>query len=137
MQSGQKSSENIAHNYTLARQGENLVCRFYEAGDYKLIARNFYWHMTRRGGKMGEIDLIFEKNNKLFLVEVKTREVFSVAKYGQAIVRSKQIKAMSKTFEYFLLQFPKYKNHNAQYDIARVVQGKVQVIPNATSFDTY
>ncbi len=47
--------------------GESLVKRFFEEKGYEFIERNYF-------KKIGEIDLIFKKDNNIYFVEVKSGE---------------------------------------------------------------
>ena len=45
--------------------GEDIACKYLEDMDYRIIERNY----TK---KWGEIDIVAEKSNKLFFIEVKS-----------------------------------------------------------------
>lgn len=52
--------------------GEDAASRFLKKKKYKILERNWY---NKIGKRLGEIDLICEKNDVIVFVEVKTREV--------------------------------------------------------------
>jgi len=51
---------------SLGRSGEDRACEFLESRGYKIIERNFRL-------RQGEVDIIAEKDEIIFFVEVKTR----------------------------------------------------------------
>ncbi len=51
---------------SLGTRGENIAAIYYEKQGYKIIKQNF-WTV------LGELDLVLSKNNKILVVEVKTR----------------------------------------------------------------
>lgn len=130
---------NSRYKQDLGQAGEEIVYQLYLKQGYSEVARNFSLYSQHRGGKTGEIDLIFEKEGKLYLVEVKTRTSASVAKYGSAPnqLGRHQLRAMYKTLQSFLKQHQQFKNYFIQYDLASVINGSVKVIPNATNFDGF
>ncbi|PID52268.1 MAG: hypothetical protein CR972_03220 [Candidatus Moraniibacteriota bacterium] len=52
--------------------GEDYAVAFLRKKGYKILARNWY---NPKGKRLGEIDIIAEKDAKLIFVEVKTRDV--------------------------------------------------------------
>lgn len=56
----------MAHHIDLGQKGESIACLYLANKDYKIKARN--WRH-----KNAEIDIIALNNNKLIIVEVKTR----------------------------------------------------------------
>lgn len=76
--------------------GENLAAKYFQSKGYKIISRNF-------STKCGEIDLIIEKDSKIFIVEVKTRRSH---KYGWAeeTISRKKIQNIISTYEIFRRQ---------------------------------
>ena len=100
----------------LGRQGEDLTAQHYAKQGYKLVERNYIFPY---GKQVGEIDLIFEKNQELVFVEVKTR---TSAKFGgpfEAVDFYKQRKLV-KTAKLFLRLFPKFREYNFRIDVAAV-----------------
>ena len=63
--------------------GENHAREFLAAKGYKILAGNF------RFGKL-ELDLVCEFNNKLVVVEVKTRQTAEIGEPWRAVTRGKQ-----------------------------------------------
>jgi Holliday junction resolvase-like predicted endonuclease len=126
-----------SHNYTLGRAGEEIIAQLYIQEGYELIARNFNFYST---SKIGEIDLIFFKNDKLYLVEVKTRSKTEEAqKYGSSAsqIMQKKMRALYKSYQAFVKKYRQYSNCNAQFDLACIYDGNVKVIPNAYRFDGF
>ena len=78
------------------KQGEDIAFQYLIDHDFKIIDRNFR-------SKFGEIDIIAQKGNKLFFVEVKTRSNLKKGMPYEAINKRK-IHQMKKASTYFLMQ---------------------------------
>lgn len=83
---------------SLGKLGENLAAKHFQNKGYQFIARNFT-------SRFGEIDLIFQDNNILVFVEVKTRFSKSFGRAEEAVT-SHKIKSIIKTGDYFKLLHP-------------------------------
>lgn len=83
---------------SLGRLGENLAAKYLQNKGYQFIERNFRC-------KFGEIDLIFQDNNILVFVEVKTRFSKSFGSPEEAVTPHK-LKSIIKTGQYFKLLHP-------------------------------
>ena len=116
------------NNQSLGKIGENFALDYYLKNGYNLVEKNFQFYGQGRGRK-GEIDLIFEKNNLIVLVEVKTR---SSNKFGKPIeqVTPGQIKRIRRSYEYFCSKNKTYKNKFVRIDIALVEKEKLTVVEN-------
>lgn len=66
----------------LGAWGEDIAKKYYQTLGYQIIAQNFY---TR----YGELDLVFIKNHKLLVVEVKTRTSLIFGFAEESISRNK------------------------------------------------
>lgn len=55
---------------SLGKIGENLAAKFLKKNGYKILGRNF---KNPQGRRLGEIDIIAEKDDKIIFCEVKTR----------------------------------------------------------------
>lgn len=71
------------NNIELGQFGENLAERHLATKGYKIVARNY------RFGKL-EIDLVSEYDNKLVIVEVKTRNTAEIGEPWRAVTKAKQ-----------------------------------------------
>ncbi|MBT4349665.1 YraN family protein [bacterium] len=67
----------------LGQKGENIAAEYYQKLGYEIIARNFY---TR----YGELDLVLKKNNKILVIEVKTRTNHNFG-YGEESISDKKL----------------------------------------------
>ncbi|MCX7907930.1 MAG: YraN family protein [Ignavibacteria bacterium] len=79
----------------LGKSGEDIACQYLLENGFQIVKRNFHF------GKLGEIDIIAEKDNQLVFVEVKVQssEAFGDPRFW--INHSKQ-KKLRKTAEGFL-----------------------------------
>jgi len=120
----------------LGRDGEELVCQYFEEQGFCIIKRNFQFYSQGVQGRLGEIDIIAEKNNRLHLIEVKTRSSFQFGEIAAQVTRQ-QLQKLYKTYKYFLKKEPHYRNYFCQFDVATVYQGQINIIPNAYTFDGF
>ena len=77
---------------------EDWVAKNIQKSGYKIIARNFLC-------KMGEIDIITQKNGVLIFIEVKYRKSASFGTASEMVTYHKQQKLI-KTAQFFLMQNP-------------------------------
>ena len=79
---------------SLGTRGENIALKYYENLGYKLVQQNF-WTV------LGELDLVLSKNNKILVVEVKTRcnDKFG---WGEECVSQKKLINIQQA--YYILQ---------------------------------
>ncbi len=62
------STEQMQNTKEIGNHGEDIACKYLERKEYKILKRNFHF------GKIGEIDIVAEKDGTLVFVEVKTRK---------------------------------------------------------------
>ncbi|MFN5417516.1 MAG: YraN family protein [Flavobacteriia bacterium] len=91
--------------------GEALAQDYLKQKDYLIIKCNYRFLKA-------EIDIICEKNEKLIVVEVKTRQTAEIGEPWRAVTRSKQ-KQIIKAANFYI------QNHNVdletQFDIISIV----------------
>jgi putative endonuclease len=126
-------------NFEVGRKGEDLVLKYYQSLGYTLISQNFEYRLGNVQGRLGEIDLILKKDNKLFLVEVKNRFNNQFGSPQEQITKQK-LKHLYKAWQFFLAkpQNSIYRNLLVQFDIASVYNSQtIEIIPNAYQFDGF
>ena len=79
----------------LGKIGEDLAVSLLYAEGYTILDRNFRSHF-------GEIDIICEKEDVVYFVEVKTRTCDAFGEPAEAVNSIKQ-RRMKKTAEYYLM----------------------------------
>lgn len=126
------------HRRKLGYQAEEKIKQVYLNHNYSLIAQNFEYRLDHQTGRMGEIDLIMEKQgqNLLAFVEVKIRQN---DKYGPALeqVTRKQLRSIYFAMQKFLLKNKQYSTHQIRFDLATIENKKINIYPNAYSFDGF
>lgn len=101
----------------IGKCGENLVCKYFEKNNYKILERNFKCNQ-------GEIDIIVfdNENRELVFCEVKTRTSFNYGFPSEAVNKIKQ-KHMINSSKYYL-----YRNGLndvfVRFDVIEVVINK-------------
>ncbi len=78
--------------------GEDLAAAFFMARGFRIIGRN--WSC-----RLGEIDLVCEKNGVIHFIEVKTRRTGTYGYPEEAITPAKLLH-FSRAIESYLLQHP-------------------------------
>ncbi len=116
---------------TLGQQGERLVEEKYKTNGYKLLERNYIFP---KGKQVGELDLVFTKEQELVFVEVKTRSNNSYGGPFEAVDQSKQRKLV-QTAKLYLQLHPKFSGYDYRIDVAAVdidnFQNPVIILENA------
>lgn len=92
-------------------QGENLVARFLEGRGFEILANNY---RTR----LGEVDIIAQKDDLLVFVEVKTRK-HAYFPINMVVTRGKQRKII-KAAKRFLLE-KRVIDKVCRFDVATVL----------------
>jgi len=75
--------------------GENLACSYLIRKDYRIFTRNFH-------SRLGEIDIIAQKNQRLIFIEVKTRSSDCFGEPQEAVDKRK-LASIIRTGHYFKL----------------------------------
>jgi putative endonuclease len=119
------------NNHELGKHGEDLALDYYLENGYELLEQNFNYYIHE---KVGELDLIMLKNNKLYLVEVKTRSNTSYGEILEQITR-KKLKCIYKSYQGFLKKYPGLNEYFVQFDVVTVLGDKVTIYPDACSFE--
>ncbi|MCE3295453.1 MAG: hypothetical protein K0R65_1167 [Crocinitomicaceae bacterium] len=91
--------------------GESHARDFLAAKGYKILASNF------RFGKL-ELDLVCEFNNKLVVVEVKTRQTAEIGEPWRAVTRGKQ-RQIIKASNFYIEQHDVHLE--TQFDVVSIV----------------
>lgn len=95
----------LTSNNQIGKKGEQIAIDYLVAKGYKIVKRNFYF------GKVGEIDIIAEKDNEIVFFEVKIQNTNAFGDARFWITPSKQ-KKIRKTAEGFLFVFkPKFASY--------------------------
>lgn len=105
-------------NFDKGLLAQDLVLNHMENLGFSLICQNFQFYFGR---KMGEIDLIMQKDKRLHLIEVKMRKSKN-SKFGQIqdqITKTKLL-TLAKSWQFFILKNPEFKNYFCQFDAAFV-----------------
>ncbi len=112
--------------------GEQLALREYLKHGYRLIARNSY---NSTGKRVGELDIIVERQKVIVFVEVKTRQ--GPGNAAESVHFLKQQKLI-KAAQWFLFHNPKYAGYQPRIDVCLVRVSRfdtrektVIILPNA------
>ena len=93
------------------RRGEDLAVVFLLGKGYRILARN--WRT-----KMGEIDIVAERNKVIVFCEVKTRTSKRCGGGAEAVHRQKQLKIIQVALLY--LQKMEKMNAKCRFDVLEV-----------------
>jgi putative endonuclease len=86
----------LKYKQKLGAWGELVAKNHYQKLGYEILAQNFY---TR----YGELDLVLKKNNKILVVEVKTRTSQKFG-FGEESVSQKKLQNIYKAWNIFKVQ---------------------------------
>lgn len=87
----------------LGKRGEEIASEYLKKLGYKIITKNFKT-------KYGEIDLIFEKNDSIIFVEVRTKSNLNILSPEESLTSKKFDRLKKSSLEYLSLNGKKYKN---------------------------
>jgi len=113
----------------IGKQGEILAKNFLLKKDYKIIDTNYRC-------KLGEIDIIAVKDNKICFIEVKTRNSLAFGKPFESVNYFKQNR-IKKISQLFLILNKHFQNLNPRFDVISIYLPKgskkvrLEFIPNA------
>ena len=107
--------------------GEELAARAYTQKGYRVVEKNYH---TR----MGEIDLVVEKDGMWIFAEVKTRAEKAPVSGAEAVDYRKQQKII-RAVQYYLAQY-NMGEAGIRFDVVEVTHSEktaplVHIIPNA------
>ncbi|MES2587582.1 MAG: YraN family protein [Bacteroidota bacterium] len=98
-------------NQELGVYGEKLAQEFLAKKDFKIIETNYRFLKS-------EIDIVCEFDNKLIVVEVKTRQTAEIGEPWRAVTRAKQ-RQIIKVANHYIYQFDIHKE--TRFDIISIV----------------
>lgn len=102
--------------------GEILAVNLLQKKKYKIVKTNY-------SNKIGEIDIIAEKDGVLVFVEVKSRSTLAYGRPVEAVDFHKQNK-IKKTAELYLMFNHKYEN-DVRFDVIEIIGDEINHIENA------
>ncbi len=120
----------------IGSKGEQIILEKYLTHGYELIVQNFEYRQAGVRGRQAEVDLILVKNKILVIVEVKTRNNHKFGSPLEAVTKY-QATNLAKAYKKFISskKFYMFRNYLVRVDIATVEKHKIEIIPNAITFD--
>jgi putative endonuclease len=106
----------------LGRAGENRAVNYLKENGYKIAEKNF---KTR----IGEIDVIAEKDGIIIFIEVKTRSSNAFGEPSEAVNYVKQSKYVKVASEYLIRKG--LVDSPCRFDVIEIIDGKINHIDNA------
>jgi putative endonuclease len=100
---------------SLGKEAENFAFRALKNNGHRIIVRNFKT-------KNGEIDLISQKDDVIYINEVKKRTYFE-----ENCVKQSQIERIWHTFEDFLKIYPQYEIFEAIIQLLLVSKNTITI----------
>lgn len=104
---------------------ETLAAKLLEINGYRVITRNFRC-------KLGEVDIIAEKDEYIVFVEVKYRKSIKNGFPMEAVNYKKQ-SIISSVSDYYRIRYNLPDNVKIRYDVVAILEGKYKIIENAFS----
>ena len=117
-------------------KGEEIAYKFLKSSGYKILLTNYQ-------KRIGEIDIIASKKECLHFIEVKTRTIKSVEKYGlpQEAVNFYKKKKLIRTALFYLSENKFSDDKQWQIDVISIIldtannKAKINHIENAITYD--
>jgi len=117
-------------------KGEEIAYKFLRSSGYKILLTNYQ-------KRIGEIDIIASKKECLHFIEVKTRTIKSVEKYGlpQEAVNFYKKKKLIRTALFYLSENKFSDDKQWQIDVISIIldtannKAKINHIENAITYD--
>lgn len=106
----------------VGRAGEELAAAWYRAAGFAVVARN--WRC-----ELGEIDLVCVRGRLLVVCEVKSRSSLGYGAPVEAIGRTKQQRLRRLAARY--LADSGRRDVTVRFDVASVLAGRLEIVPNA------
>ncbi len=104
-------------NICLGDFGERMAAAYLEEQDYMILERNF-------SCRLGEIDIIAEKDGEIVFVEVKTRSSDEFGRPSEAVGRTKMSK-IRKAATIFMLS-NKLGDHKVRFDVMELFVNQIE-----------
>lgn len=102
----------LPNNLKIGLRGEQLAARYLRKNKYRIIAANY-------STKLGETDIIAEKDNIICFIEVKTRSPGQMLAPSEAVDRRKQENLQTNAAAF--LKAHKIPDNNFRFDIIEVI----------------
>jgi len=102
--------KNKSSSYKSGRLAELLARMYLRLQGYSIVSKN---HITGRGTKAGELDIIAKRGHTIAFVEVKKRKTLEDASYA---ISENQKQRIRRGSEAFLQKHPEYQNCDIRYD---------------------
>jgi putative endonuclease len=103
------------NSYLYGVQSEQLAVEYFESICFKVLARRYKT-------KLGEIDLVLQKNNQLVFLEVKARRKQTSV---EELLTARQISRNYSAAEIFLSEFPQYNGFECRFDLIIICKNKI------------
>ncbi|MEO8066043.1 MAG: YraN family protein [Candidatus Doudnabacteria bacterium] len=100
----------------LGKAGERMVADDYIQKGYRLLEKNYIFP---HGKQTGEIDLIFQKDQEIIFVEVKSRSNHKFGGPFEAVDFNKR-RRLVRTAKLYLQLHPKFYDFSYRIDVAGV-----------------
>ena len=109
-------------NHVYGVQGEVLAAEYLKYKKYKILERNYTT-------KIGEIDIIAQKDDTIIFVEVKQRDTKRFGLPREAVTPYKQNKVRTVASQYLLAK--KFMNSKIRFDVVEILGDNITHIENA------
>ncbi len=122
----------MKNSYQIGLEMENLAARYLEYKGYRVLERRYK-------SRLGEIDLIAQKQNMLIFAEVKYRQTMAGGRPSLAVGKTKQQKIRKAAMQYWQKYCSQAANQDAtcRFDVIELWQedGKYRVHHYKNAFE--
>lgn len=110
----------------LGNEGETRAVEHLQRAEYRILERNYRC-------RIGEIDIVAQKDGYLVFVEVKYRLDENKGSPGEAIDFRKQ-KVISKVAKHYLMTHGYTMEMSCRFDVVLILSEKISIIENAFDY---
>ena len=101
---------------------EDAAVKYLETKGFLILQRNYR-------NKIGEIDIIAKKNNKISFVEVKFRENTAFGDAAEA-ANARKLQKIYRIAQWYLLEHPEFQNEEFQFDVLAITGNQIRYYEN-------
>jgi len=114
-------------NKVIGALGERYAVEYLVKKHYKIIELN-------PNSRWGELDIVAEKNNIIYFIEVKTRKDIRHGRPYEGVTRSK-IQHLKRTITHYILTHKTLQNRKFQLDVIGILLDQYNVVSELRHYE--
>ena len=108
-------------NIITGKLGESIATEYLRNNSYSILETNFKC-------KIGEIDIIAKKEDRIIFIEVKTRtnDAFGLPREAVNLYKQKKIRLVAMSY----LKMKRLYNSSCRFDVIEIINGEITHLEN-------